>query len=95
MNEYNEQTKLHFANEDEDDTPTSSIFLTTTHTPEPPTRPNELIPYSADIFGLDKARRDCLSEMLKIVREVGCLFVDTQSYIVLNIPRCPGRNCCY
>lgn len=38
--------------------------------PEPPMPPNELVPYKGTIFGLDKARRDCRFEMIKIVREV-------------------------
>ncbi|KAF2805523.1 uncharacterized protein BDZ99DRAFT_423807 [Mytilinidion resinicola] len=38
---------------------------------EKPLPPNELQPYIPDIFGLDKARRDCRFEMIKIVREVG------------------------
>lgn len=39
--------------------------------PEPPMPPNDLVPYEADIFGLEDARRDCRFEMIKIVREVG------------------------
>lgn len=38
--------------------------------PECPLPPNNLEPYSDDIFGLDKARRDCRFEMIKIVKEV-------------------------
>ena len=37
---------------------------------EEPMPPNDLVPYSATIFGLDKARRDCRFEMIKVVREV-------------------------
>ena len=37
---------------------------------DPPFPPNDLVPYRADIFGLDKARKDCRFEMIKIVREV-------------------------
>ncbi|KIP02241.1 hypothetical protein PHLGIDRAFT_79414 [Phlebiopsis gigantea 11061_1 CR5-6] len=37
---------------------------------DPPFPPNELVPYRADIFGLDRARKDCRFEMIKIVREV-------------------------
>ena len=36
----------------------------------PPFPPNKLIPYRPDLFGLDKARKDCRFEMIKIVREV-------------------------
>lgn len=35
-----------------------------------PLPPNALVPYPCDIFGLEKARRDCRFEMIKIVREV-------------------------
>ncbi|THV02562.1 hypothetical protein K435DRAFT_653134 [Dendrothele bispora CBS 962.96] len=38
--------------------------------------PNELRPYKANIFGLDKARRDCRFEMIKIVREVDAVAED-------------------
>jgi hypothetical protein len=37
---------------------------------EAPLPPNVLTPYPANIFGLDKARRDCRFEMIKIVKEV-------------------------
>ena len=37
---------------------------------EPPLPPNNLVPYKPTKFGLDKARRDCRFEMIKIVREV-------------------------
>ncbi|KAJ7742676.1 hypothetical protein DFH07DRAFT_750169 [Mycena maculata] len=37
--------------------------------PEPPIPPNNLVPYKGSIFRLDKARRDCRFEMIKIVRE--------------------------
>lgn len=37
---------------------------------EEPIPPNKVVPYGGDIFGLDKARRDCRFEMIKIVREV-------------------------
>lgn len=39
-------------------------------TPEAPLSCKVLVPYEATIFGLDKARRDCKSEMAKIVNEV-------------------------
>lgn len=35
-----------------------------------PLEPNPLAPYKASIFGLDKAKRDCRFEMIKIVHEV-------------------------
>jgi hypothetical protein len=38
---------------------------------EPPMPPNALQPYTADLYGLDHAKRDCRFEMIKIVREVG------------------------
>ncbi|KAG5644903.1 hypothetical protein DXG03_007455 [Asterophora parasitica] len=44
--------------------------------PEPPMPPNELVPYKGSIFGLDKARRDCRFEMIKIVREVDAVAED-------------------
>lgn len=47
-----------------------SVVVGATRKREPPVRPNELVPYSADIVGLDTARRDCRFEMAKIVREV-------------------------
>ncbi|KAJ7483182.1 hypothetical protein FB451DRAFT_101262 [Mycena latifolia] len=40
--------------------------------------PNDLLPYKASIFGLDKARRDCRSEMLKIVREMNAVAEDPE-----------------
>ncbi|KAF7317696.1 hypothetical protein MKEN_00857300 [Mycena kentingensis (nom. inval.)] len=43
-----------------------------------PMPPNELKPYNATIFGLDKARRDCRFEMIKIVREVDAVADDPQ-----------------
>ncbi|KAJ7895749.1 hypothetical protein B0H13DRAFT_1498039, partial [Mycena leptocephala] len=33
-------------------------------------------PYPANIFGLDKARRDCRFEMIKIVKEVDAVAHD-------------------
>lgn len=38
--------------------------------PEAPMPPNDLVPYKDNLFGMDKARRDCRFEMIKIVREV-------------------------
>lgn len=35
-----------------------------------PLEPNKVIPYKANVFGLDQAKRDCRFEMIKIVREV-------------------------
>ncbi|OCK80670.1 hypothetical protein K432DRAFT_416534 [Lepidopterella palustris CBS 459.81] len=43
---------------------------------EEPLPPNEVKPYPADLFGLDKARRDCRFEMIKIVREVNEVAAD-------------------
>lgn len=37
---------------------------------EPPMPSNPLHAYSADLYGLDQAKRDCRFEMIKIVREV-------------------------
>lgn len=37
---------------------------------EAPLPPNALVAYTADLFGLDQAKRDCRLEMIKIVREV-------------------------
>jgi hypothetical protein len=42
-------------------------------TVEKPLKPTKLVPYKGDFFDLDKARRDCRFEMIKIVREVMCL----------------------
>lgn len=43
---------------------------------EPPMPPNALVPYPADLFGLDHAKRDCRFEMIKIVREVNAVSLD-------------------
>ncbi|KAF7344070.1 hypothetical protein MVEN_01696600 [Mycena venus] len=43
---------------------------------EAPLPPNALKPYPATIFGLDKARRDCRFEMIKIVKEVDAVAHD-------------------
>ncbi|KAJ7351546.1 hypothetical protein DFH08DRAFT_923452 [Mycena albidolilacea] len=43
---------------------------------EAPLPPNALTPYPATIFGLDKARRDCRFEMIKIVKEVDAVAHD-------------------
>ncbi|MCJ1287569.1 hypothetical protein MMC26_006921 [Xylographa opegraphella] len=43
---------------------------------EEPLPPNEVEPYPADSFGLDKAARDCRFEMIKIVREVNEVTAD-------------------
>ncbi|KAJ7822770.1 hypothetical protein B0H13DRAFT_1659452 [Mycena leptocephala] len=43
---------------------------------EVPLPPNVLTPYPANIFGLDKARRDCRFEMIKIVKEVDAVAQD-------------------
>ncbi|KAF8212688.1 hypothetical protein K438DRAFT_1662231 [Mycena galopus ATCC 62051] len=43
---------------------------------EAPIPPNDLVPYKGTQFGLDKARRDCRFEMIKIVREVDAVAVD-------------------
>ncbi|KAK3380771.1 hypothetical protein B0T24DRAFT_664692 [Lasiosphaeria ovina] len=43
---------------------------------EEPLPPNEVQPYLADTFGLDKASRDCRFEMIKIVREVNDVTAD-------------------
>ncbi|KAJ7093719.1 hypothetical protein C8R44DRAFT_989861 [Mycena epipterygia] len=43
---------------------------------EAPLPPNTLTPYAANIFGLDKARRDCRFEMIKIVKEVDAVAKD-------------------
>ncbi|KAJ5715709.1 uncharacterized protein N7483_012890 [Penicillium malachiteum] len=47
-------------------------------TVEKPLPPNKLIPYRADLFELDKARRDCRFEMIKIVREVHIFVPNSQ-----------------
>ncbi|KDQ06256.1 hypothetical protein BOTBODRAFT_121779 [Botryobasidium botryosum FD-172 SS1] len=41
-----------------------------------PLPPNDLAPYKPTIFGLDKARRDCRFEMIKIVKEVDAVADD-------------------
>ena len=47
-----------------------NLAASTWSPPERPIPPNDLVPYKASIFGLEKARRDCRFEMIKIVREV-------------------------
>ena len=37
---------------------------------------SKIVPYDASIFGLEKARRDCRFEMIKIVREVSSFNYD-------------------
>lgn len=39
-------------------------------TVRPPTKPNQVKPYHKSLLGLEKARRDCRLEMIKIVQEV-------------------------
>ncbi|KAK7454066.1 hypothetical protein VKT23_011579 [Stygiomarasmius scandens] len=41
-----------------------------------PIPPNDLVPYKANIFGLEKARRDCRLELVKIVREISAVAED-------------------
>ncbi|KAJ5294392.1 hypothetical protein N7508_009213 [Penicillium antarcticum] len=55
-------------------------------TVEKPLPPNEVVPYRGDLFDLDKARRDCRFEMIKIVREVNEVTVNPQ------IATDPNRN---
>ncbi|KAJ6563946.1 hypothetical protein B0H19DRAFT_849774, partial [Mycena capillaripes] len=43
-------------------------------------------PYPANIFGLDKARRDCRFEMIKIVKEVDAVARDPKVAVD------PGRS---
>ncbi|CAK5273716.1 unnamed protein product [Mycena citricolor] len=43
---------------------------------EEPLPPNDLNPYTYTTFSLDKARRDCRFEMIKIVREVDAVAAD-------------------
>ncbi|KAH0174052.1 hypothetical protein KCU67_g971, partial [Aureobasidium melanogenum] len=45
---------------------------------EPPMPPNALQAYTADLYGLDHAKRDCRFEMIKIVREVKAVSLDPQ-----------------
>nr|RBQ86854.1 hypothetical protein FVER53263_13019 [Fusarium verticillioides] len=45
---------------------------------EPPMPANALQPYTADLYGLDHAKRDCRFEMIKIVREVKAVSLDPQ-----------------
>ncbi|CAG7557898.1 unnamed protein product [Fusarium equiseti] len=45
---------------------------------QPPMPPNGLRAYSADLYGLDHAKRDCRFEMIKIVREVKAVSLDPQ-----------------
>ena len=69
LDKYNKQLQLESA-ADDDTASSASVVLIGKTKRTPPARPNELVPYSADIFGLDKARRDCRFEMIKIVKEV-------------------------
>ncbi|KAK6200853.1 hypothetical protein LQW54_009436 [Pestalotiopsis sp. IQ-011] len=47
-------------------------------TVRPPTKPNQVKPYHKSLLGLEKARRDCRLEMIKIVQELGALEQDIQ-----------------
>ncbi|KAK7435786.1 hypothetical protein VKT23_019484 [Stygiomarasmius scandens] len=63
--------------DEESKAPTQSKNLTLPRSlPEEPIPPNDLVPYKASIFGLEKARRDCRFEMIKIVREVDAVAED-------------------
>ena len=50
------------------------------HELDPPFPPNDLVPYCANVIGLDKACKDCRFEMIKIVREVGGRRVPRSAY---------------
>jgi hypothetical protein len=41
-----------------------------------PLQPNHVEPYTADIFGLESARRDCRFEMIKIAQEIDAVTID-------------------
>ncbi|KAF7358356.1 hypothetical protein MVEN_00885600 [Mycena venus] len=45
---------------------------------EAPLPPNAFTPYPANIFGLDKARRDCRFEMIKIAKEIDAVAHDPE-----------------
>ncbi|KAI0151373.1 hypothetical protein BJ166DRAFT_535843 [Pestalotiopsis sp. NC0098] len=47
-------------------------------TVRPPTKPNQVKPYHKSLLGLEKARRDCRLEMIKIVQEVDEVAIDPQ-----------------
>ncbi|KAK7454021.1 hypothetical protein VKT23_011532 [Stygiomarasmius scandens] len=53
-----------------------NVAVATSFLPEVLRLPNDLVPYKANIFGLEKARRDCRFEMVKIVREVDAVAED-------------------
>ncbi|KIP02679.1 hypothetical protein PHLGIDRAFT_78782 [Phlebiopsis gigantea 11061_1 CR5-6] len=83
MDEYNKQSAMDdtiSATSDDDCVSTLSSFSVivgaTARKREPPARPNELVPYSADIIGLDAARWDCQLELAKIVKEVEAVAAD-------------------
>ncbi|KAJ7700955.1 hypothetical protein B0H16DRAFT_1332585 [Mycena metata] len=64
-------------NENEVDARPKQAVEVRPHEPvEVPLPPNALTPYPANIFGLDKARRDCRFEMIKIVKEVDAVAQD-------------------
>ncbi|ETS81500.1 hypothetical protein PFICI_06502 [Pestalotiopsis fici W106-1] len=44
----------------------------------PPSKPNQVKPYHKSLLGLEKARRDCRLEMIKIVQEVDEVAIDPQ-----------------
>ncbi|KAK7454045.1 hypothetical protein VKT23_011558 [Stygiomarasmius scandens] len=48
----------------------------TSFLPEVPIPPNDLVPYKANIFGMEKARKDCRLEMVNIVREINAVAED-------------------
>ncbi|KAJ7314681.1 hypothetical protein DFH08DRAFT_716451 [Mycena albidolilacea] len=57
---------------------------------EEPLLPNALTLYPAIIFGLDKARRDCRFEMIKIVKEVDAVTHDPKVAINLSCNLSPA-----
>ncbi|KAJ7879687.1 hypothetical protein B0H13DRAFT_1624259 [Mycena leptocephala] len=61
---------------DVDAAPKQVIKVQSCEPVEAPLPPNVLTPYPANIFGLDKARRDCRFEMIKIVKEVDAVAHD-------------------
>ncbi|KAK7454069.1 hypothetical protein VKT23_011582 [Stygiomarasmius scandens] len=54
------------------------LTVMTSFLPRVPIPPNDLVPYKANIFGLEKARRDCRLEIVKILREIDTVAEDPE-----------------
>ncbi|KIP01216.1 hypothetical protein PHLGIDRAFT_123553, partial [Phlebiopsis gigantea 11061_1 CR5-6] len=76
MDAYSKQARQTHCDDDDDDDALSMPAAGANRDCQPAMPPNELVPYGADVFGLDEAVRDCQLEMLKISRKVALLAAD-------------------